>query len=278
MEYHKHISSKNKLFDLKLGEVWRYRGLAWLFTKREFKVAYKQTILGPAWLFIRPIMTALIHMLVFNTIANLTTMGVPKFAFQVTSTAIWTFFSSCISDGSGTFLSNSGLFGKVYFPRLIKPISYIMSGLIRFGIQMLLVIALLCYYVPTGQISPNYLAWLLIPPVLIGLGIMGMGFGLIVSSVTTKYRDLSILVSFGVQLWMYGSPIVYPLDQLGGILRTILVINPVTAPVEILRYAILGQGVIEPLSVVTFICAIVIFGALGAVLFNRTEKNFIDII
>ena len=197
--YHKHISSKKSWFDLKLGEVWRYRGLAWLFTKRNFQVSYKQTILGPAWILINPIITALVHMIVFGTIAGLGTMGVPKFAFHLVSTAGWAFFSACMTGCSGTFLNNAHLFSKIYYPRLIMPMSTVLTSLIKFGILMFLIIASLCYFVPAGLISPNWLAWLLLPVALIVIGLIGMGFGIIVSSVTTKYRDLSILVGFGMQ-------------------------------------------------------------------------------
>ena len=274
--YHKHISSKKSWFDLKLGEVWRYRGLAWLFTKRTFKVSYKQTVLGPAWILLNPLITSLMHMLVFGTIAGLTTMGVPKFAFHLTSTAVWAFFSACVSGCSNAFISNAGLFSKVYFPRLIMPISTVLSSTIKFAVQMLLVIGTLCYFVPAGQVSPNWLAWLLIPVVLLVLGLMGMGFGIIVSSVTTKYRDLSILVGFGMQLWMYGSPVVYPLDQIGGVLRKIVSLNPMTAPMEVMRYAILGKGTILPESIISTLVFMLVFVVVGTVLFNHVEKTFID--
>lgn len=275
--YHKHISSKHKFFDLKLREVWQYRELAWLITKRSFKVAYKQTILGPAWILIKPVLTSIVHVIVFGTIAKLTTLGIPQFLFHLTSTAIWSFFSGCVTSGSGTFLNNAHLFGKVYFPRLISPISSIITGILNFAIQMLMVIAMLIYYVPAGMVSPNFVAWLLIPLALVLLGIMGMGVGIIISSVTTKYRDLSILVGFGVQLWMYASPVVYPLDMFSeGWIRTVIQLNPATAPIEFLRYAILGVGNITTMSLVSTLVFLIFVTIFGIGLFNKVERTFID--
>lgn len=276
-KYHSHITSEHKWFDLKLKEVWKYRDLIWLFTKRSFVVTYKQTILGPAWIFINPILTSIIYNFIFGTVAGMDTDGIPQILFYLTSTAIWTFFSTCLTKNASTFTSNAGVFGKVYFPRLTTPISNVLSSAIQFGIQMIMVFVVLGYYIFTGAVSPNWGAWILIPVILLQLGMMGMGFGLIVSSMTTKYRDLSVLVGFGVSLWMYATPIVYPLSQLGdGMLKKILMINPVTAPVEMFRYALLGQGTIEPLFVAVswiFTFAVMIFGIM---IFNKVERNFMD--
>lgn len=275
--YHTHISSKHKFFDLKLKEVWRYRDLIWLFTKRSFVVKYKQTVLGPAWLFINPFITSLIYTFVFGGIAGMSTDDVPQLLFYLAGNAIWVFFSTCLTANATTFTANANVFGKVYFPRLTTPISNVLSAVIQFGIQMILVIAFLIYYVIIGAVSPNWTAWIFIPVILIHLGIMGMGFGLIISSLTTKYRDLSILVTFGVQLWMYATPVVYPLSQLDdGILKTILMINPVTAPIEMFRYAVLGQGTIDPLYfAISWIFAIVVL-VFGIMIFNKVERTFMD--
>ena len=225
-KYHSHISSKHKWYDLKLKEVWQYKDLIWLFTKRSFVVRYKQTVLGPAWLFLNPIITSFIFTFVFGGIAGMSTDGIPHMMFYLPSTAIWTFFASCVNTNATTFTANAGVFGKVYFPRLTTPISNVFSAVLEFGIQMIMVLGFWVFYIFTGQISPNYIALLLIPVVLIHLGIMGMGFGIIISSMTTKYRDLSILVGFGVSLWMYATPIVYPLSQLGdGTMKTLLMIG-----------------------------------------------------
>ena len=193
------------------------------------------------------------------------------------SNAIWIFFSTCVTKNASTFTTNANVFGKVYFPRLPIPISNVISSVIQFGIQMLMVLVLLIYYVVIGEVSPNWTAWLAIPLALLHLGLLGLGCGIVISSMTTKYRDLSILVGFGVQLWMYITPIVYPMSQLGdGLIKTVLMINPVTAPVEVLRYALLGQGTIMPgylaLSAGITI-AVVLFGIM---IFNKVEKTFMD--
>ena len=203
--YHIHITSKPRRFSLNLKEVWQYRDLIVLFTKRSFKLTFKQTVLGPAWIFLSPLITSIIHTLVFGEIAGFGTDGIPKILFYFTSTALWTFYASCITQNASTFTANAGVFGKVYFPRLTIPISNMLSSLIRFGIQMLLVGAFLVFFLIRGEVHPNWAYWPLLPLVLLHLGVMGMGFGIIISSLTTKYRDLSILVGFGVQLWMYAT-------------------------------------------------------------------------
>lgn len=275
--YHTHISSRHNLLQLNLGEVWKYRDLILLFTKRTFTVTYKQTILGPAWLFLNPLISSLIYAFVFGGIAGMGTEGVPSILFYMCSNAVWIYFSSCVTKNASTFTSNAGVFGKVYFPRLTVPISNVLSSMVQFGIQMLLVLAFLAYYLLTGDVHPNWTAWLLIPGVLLHLGMLGLGFGIIISSLTTKYRDLAVLVTFGVQLWMYITPIVYPLNQLGeGVIRTILLLNPVTPSVEVFRYALLGQGAIMPgyLALSWGVTLAVMF--VGVVIFNRVEKTFMD--
>ena len=276
-KYHTHISSKTSGFSLNLKEVWQYRDLIWMFTKRSFTLTYKQTILGPAWIFLNPFITSVIFTLVFGGIAGIETDGVPHILFYLCSNAIWMFFSTCVTRNAHTFTSNAGVFGKVYFPRLTIPISNMLSAVIQFGIQMLMVGAFLVYFVLTGQVHPNWLAWLLIPLELLHLGVMGLGVGIIISSLTTKYRDLGILVTFGVQLWMYATPIVYPLSQLGhSLTRTLLELNPVTMPVEIIRYAVLGKGTIIPADLIISIVFTVIVAVFGILIFNRVEKTFMD--
>ncbi|MEE1220144.1 MAG: ABC transporter permease [Ruminococcus sp.] len=277
VKYHTHISSNHKWFDLKLKEVWQYRDLIWLFTKRSFVLKYKQTVLGPAWLFINPFITSLIYTFVFGGIAGMSTDGVPQLLFYLTGNAIWTYFASCVTMNASTFTANSGVFGKVYFPRLTTPISNVLSAIIQFGIQMFLVVGFLIYYVITGQVSPNWEAWLLIPFVLIHLGIMGLGVGIIISSLTTKYRDLSILVGFAIQLWMYATPVIYPISQIGeGKIKLLMMINPATTPIEMFRYAITGQGSFDMLFLlVSAIFAIVVL-VLGIMIFNKVERNFMD--
>ncbi|MBR4874855.1 MAG: ABC transporter permease, partial [Clostridia bacterium] len=258
-------------------EVWRYRDLILLFTQRTFTVTYKQTILGPAWLFLNPLISSVIYAFVFGGIAGIDTDGIPSILFYMCSNAIWIFFSTCVTKNATTFTANAGVFGKVYFPRLTIPVSNVLSSVIQFGIQMLMVLAFLAYYLVMGQVHPNWSAWLLIPVALLHLGLLGLGCGIVISSLTTKYRDLAILVTFGVQLWMYITPIVYPMSQLGdGLMKTILMINPVTAPVEVLRYAILGQGTIMPGYLALswgITIAVVLFGIM---IFNKVEKTFMD--
>lgn len=275
--YHTHISAKRRWFDLNLKEVWKYRDLIVLFTRRTFVLTYKQTILGPAWIFLNPFITSLIYTFVFGGIAGMSTDGIPQILFYLCSNAVWLFFSTSVTKNAQTFTANANVFGKVYFPRLTTPISNVLASVIQFGVQMILVILFLIYYVITGAVHPNWLAWLLIPVVLLHLGMLGLGFGIIISSLTTKYRDLAILVTFGVQLWMYATPIVYPLSQLGdGWMKTLLLINPVTAPVEMFRYAVLGQGSILPGYLALSWIITILVAVFGIMIFNRVEKTFMD--
>ena len=272
-----HISAKQRWLDLKLNEVWQYRDLIFLFTRRNFATLYKQTILGPLWLFISPIMTAVMNMVVFGNIAKLSTDGVPQLLFYMTGNAIWSYFASCVTSNASTFTGNAGLFGKVYFPRLTVPLSNILYNAIRFAIQMLIVIVLTVYYGYAGLIQVHLIRWLMIPVILLILGMMGMGCGILISSITTKYRDLSVLVSFGMGLWMYGTPVVYPLSTLGdGFLRSIITLNPVTAFVELFRYAVLGVGTVESVRVLTSVLFTAVIVLVGIILFNRVERTFMD--
>lgn len=276
-KYHTHITSKHKLFTLNLKEVWQYRDLIILFTKRSFTVQYKQTILGPAWIFLNPLISSLIHAFVFGGIAGIGTDGIPSILFYFTSTAIWTFFSSCLTKNATTFTSNAGVFGKVYFPRLTTPISNVLSSLIQFGIQFIMIAGFLIYFLFTNAVAPHWLAWLAVPIELIHLGLLGMGLGIIISSMTTKYRDLTVLVTFGVQLLMYVTPIVYPMSEIPyGWMQTLLQINPITAPVEVIRYALLGQGAIMPLYLAISWAVTILVMLFGIMIFNKVEKTFMD--
>lgn len=273
---HTHISASHKWLDLKLKEVWRYRDLILLFTKRSVTVSYKQTVLGPLWLFINPLLTSIVYVVLFGNIAKLSTDGVPQLLFYLSGTAIWNFFSACLTNNASTFTSNAGLFGKVYFPRLVIPIANILSAVIRFGIQMILCLVLLVFFIISGNVMPHFAAWPLLILVLLQLGLMGMGFGIIISSMTTKYRDLSVLVSFGVSLWMYATPVVYPLSTVSGPLRTILLLNPVTAPVELFRYAFLGTGTVSIGHLVYAWAVTLVIAFLGVIVFNKVERTFMD--
>lgn len=276
-EHYTHITSKSRWFELNLKEVWQYRDLIVLFTKRSFQLTYKQTILGPVWIFLNPFITSVIYTFVFGGIAGISTDGVPHILFYLCSNAIWTFFASSVTKNASTFTANAGVFGKVYFPRLTIPVSNVLSSVIQFCIQMMMVLGFLVYYLVRGEVHPNWNAWLLIPIVLLHLGVMGLGFGIIISSLTTKYRDLAILVTFGVQLWMYATPIVYPLSTLGdGFMKTALLINPVTMPVELFRYAVLGRGTIVPVYLLSSWIITIAVAVFGVMLFNRVEKTFMD--
>jgi len=275
--FHTHITSRSRWYDLNLGEVWRYRDLIKLFTKRSFTLTYKQTVLGPAWIFLNPLISSIIYAFVFGGIAGIGTDGVPTLLFYLCSNAIWIFFSTCVTNNANTFTANAAVFGKVYFPRLTTPISNMLVSVVQFCIQMTLVLGFLVYYLILGAVHPNWWAWLLIPVELLHLGLLGLGVGIIISSMTTKYRDLAILVTFGVQLWMYITPIVYPISQLGnGLMGTILRVNPVTAPVEVLRYAILGQGEIMPGYLALSWGVALAVMTLGIMVFNKVEKTFMD--
>lgn len=270
------ITSKHRLLDLKLGEVWAYRDLIVLFTKRSFSVSFKQTILGPLWLFINPLLSSLMYMLVFGNIAKLGTDGLPQMLFYLSGNALWGYFSACVTKNASTFMENAPLFGKVYFPRLVLPISNILATAIRFFIQMIMVVALLVYYVILGVVHVRPVVILLLPAILIWLGLLGLGTGIIISSLTTKYRDLGVLVSFGIQLWMYGTPVVYPLSRVEGTLRILVLLNPATMPMELYRWALLGVGTPVAWSIVLSLCVTAFVAFCGLVLFNKVERNFMD--
>ena len=256
-EYITVIRPKNGLFDLNLKEVWRYRDLIWIYTKRTFALTYKQTILGPIWIFLNPFITSLIYVLVFGGIAGIPTDGIPQMLFYLGA--------------------NANVFGKVYFPRLTLPISTVLSSAINFVVQMIMFMAFWIYYLAVGQIHPNFAAILALPLVLLQVGALALGCGIIISSLTTKYRDLAILVTFGVQLWMYITPVVYPISTLGdGLLRTVLLLNPVTCSVEAFRYMFLGQGLVDPVWWLWSIGITLVVLLAGIVLFSRVEKTFMD--
>lgn len=276
-DYHIHISSQHRWFQLNLKEVWQYRDLIYLFTKRNFVVSYKQTILGPAWIFLTPLFSSIVQAFVFGGIAGIETDGVPMLLFYLCSNAVWTFFSTCLINNANTFTENAYVFGKVYFPRLTMPISNVLSCAIRFGIQMILVLLFMAYFLIQGQVAPHWAAWILIPLELVHLGVLGMGFGIIVSSMTTKYRDLGVLVGFGVSLWMYLTPIVYPLSIAAeGWMKTLLMLNPVTIPVEIIRYAVVGKGTfLWGYYGLSWLLTLAV-ALLGIMIFNKVERTFMD--
>lgn len=270
------LEPKRSLFDLRLRALWRSRDLVQLFVWRDFVSVYKQTILGPLWYLIQPLLTTLTFTVIFGQVARLPTDGLPQFLFYLSGTVVWSYFSACLTKTSQTFISNSHLFGKVYFPRLAVPVSILISNLISFAIQFLLFLGFLFYFIQAGSnVHPN--AWVLLTPllVLIMAG-LGLGFGIIVSSLTTRYRDLSFLVSFGVQLWMYATPVIYPVSAIPARFQQLIQLNPMTPIIEAFRYAYLGAGRLDAGGLLyssAFMLAIIF---LGSIIFNRVEQTFMD--
>ena len=274
---HTHISAERSWMNLNLKELWQYRDLIAMFVKKDFSLIYKQTILGPAWILLVPFITTVIYTVVFGNIANLSTNGVPKLLFYMAGNALWSFFAECINKTANTFRDNAHVFGKVYFPRLTKPIATVLSAAVNFGVQMLMFACFWVYFIIIGQVQPNWPAILALPIVLLVMGGMALGCGIIVSSLTTKYRDLAIVVTFGVSLWMYATPVVYPLSTVPeGMMRTMLLLNPVTSLMELFRYMFLGQGQISAMGLMwsAVFTVIVLLG--GILLFNRVENTFMD--
>ena len=269
------IESKHSLLDLNLKEVWRYKDLVYMFVKRDFVSSFKQTILGPIWFFINPIFTTIVYIVVFGNIAKLSTDGAPKILFYLAGITLWNYFSACLTSTSSVFTTNAGIFGKVYFPRLIMPISIVLSNLMRFGVQMGLFLIVFFYYLFKGEVQPNW--WILATPFLIILmAVFALGMGMIFSSLTTKYRDLQMLLTFGISLYMYATPVIYPASSLKGIFKTIAFYNPLTGIFECFKYAWLGVGDFNaPMLMISTILIFVIL-VIGTVTFNKVEKGFMD--
>ncbi|QCR22187.1 ABC transporter permease [Pontibacter sp. SGAir0037] len=271
------IEPRSSFFDLKLKEVWRYRDLLWLWVRREYVGAYKQTIFGPLWHFFSPIFGTLIYIFVFGKLAELPTDGVPMFLFYNAGLAIWNFFSGCFSSSSNAFLNNAGIFGKVYFPRLIMPIASIISSLIKFGIQFSFFLIIYFYVILVEGYQPS-VGWGLffIPVTLILLAGTGFGFGILVSSITTKYRDLNMLIGFVMQLLMYATPIIYSYTSVEPALKKYLVFNPLVAPVEAFKFALFGVGEFSAFSLAYSFCWMIFLLLIGMIVFNKVERNFMD--
>ena len=274
------IKPRTGWFDLNLGELAQYKDLIFLFVKRNFVSLYKQTILGPAWAVIQPLLTTVVFSLVFGNIAGLAADGVPSFIFYLTANVMWGYFSGCLTSTSSTFIANSGILGKVYFPRLVMPISTVLSKLIDFAIQFSFMIIFVIYYAVTHSIHPNWYV-LMTPVLLLQLAMLSLGVGVIISAATTKYRDLRMLVSFGVQLWMYATPVAYDMFSIagfapGGKYYHLYMLNPVTPIINIFRYGYLGIGGVDWFyyGISWIVTLVVLF--LGVVLFSRVEKTFMD--
>ena len=270
------IKPKRKWFDLRLNELWQYRDLIMLFVRRDFVSIYKQTILGPLWYIIQPLLTTIVFTIIFGRVARLPTDDLPPFLFYMSGTVIWSYFAACITKTSGTFISNANLFGKVYFPRLSVPIAIIISNLVAFAIQFAMFLGFLVFFIITGtDVNPNFYV-LLTPVLLIIEAGLGLGFGIIVSSMTTRYRDLRYLVGFGVSLWMYATPVIYPVSAIPEQYQFIIQANPMTPIVEAFRYAYLGSGTVNFINLGYSFGFMVVVLIIGIVLFNRIEQTFID--
>jgi lipopolysaccharide transport system permease protein len=269
------IEARHSLLDLKLKEVWNYKDLVYMFVKRDFISGFKQTILGPTWFFINPIFTTITFLIVFGKIARLPTDGAPPLLFYLSGVTLWNYFSSCLLGTSSTFVGNAGIFGKVYFPRLVTPVSIVISNLMRFGVQFLLFLLVWMYYLFKGEIHPNL--WMLATPFLIILmAFFALGTGMIFSSLTTKYKDLSMLMVFGVNLYMYATPVIYPVSSLPGFFKKLAFYNPLTGIFECFKYAWLGVGDFSPVMLAVSTCIILLLLMTGTLIFNKVEKTFMD--
>ena len=273
------LEPRNKWYSLRLSELLRFKDLLFLFVRRDFVSVYKQTILGPVWFFIQPIITAITFSIIFGTLAEISTDGVPQLLFYMCGITLWNYFSDTLLKTSDTFTANASIFGKVYFPRLIMPLSVVISNLVKLGIQLLLFIIVWIYYYTKGEnIHPNS-TLILVPFLILLMGILGLAFGIIISSMTTKYRDLKFLISFGVQLLMYGSPIVFPLSMVSANypqLKIFLLANPITSIIETFKYAFLGVGVFNWYYLLYSLVFTIVLFFIGIIVFNKVEKSFTD--
>lgn len=273
------IKPREKLLSVNLRELWDYRDLCSLFVKRNITTQYKQTVLGPLWYVIQPLITVVMYMVVFGGIAKIPTDGLPQPLFYLSGICLWQYFSDCLNKTSNTFTANASIFGKVYFPRLIVPISTVVSNLLRFGIQLglfLVVYAIYQIWIIPGQIHTNWYA-LLLPVLVLMLAGLALGFGILFSSLTTKYRDMSLLLSYFVSLWMYATPVIYPLSTITNEkLRMLMSLNPLTGIVEAFKYGFLGEGQFSWGMLGYSAGFMVVLLALGIVIFNRVQKTFMD--
>ena len=270
------IKPKTQLLDLRLKELWKYKDLVLLFVRRDFVTNYKQTVLGPLWFFLQPLLTTLIFMFIFGRLAKISTDGLPMILFYLAGITIWNYFSETLNKTAAVFRDNAALFGKVYFPRLTMPFSIVLSNLVRFFIQFALFLMVWSYYlIQTDKIHPN-LYILLTPLLIIIMGLLALGTGMIISAMTTKYKDLIFLLSFGVQLLMYATPVIYPLNSISENYRWIILLNPISSLVETFRYGFLGSGLFS-WSYLGYTCLVTaLLLVIGTLVFNRVEKNFTD--
>lgn len=273
------IKPKNNFFSLNLKEVWRYRDLLFLFVHRDIITVYKQTVLGPLWYLIQPLFTSVIFTIIFNNVAGINTGSTPPFLFNLAGIMVWNYFTHCLTETSDTFKKNANIFGKVYFPRVIMPLSIVVSNLLKFGIQFFIFVAFYIYYAFNGmqvQLGPSLLFF---PLLIVLMGLLGLGLGMIISSMVTKYRDLTFLVSFGVQLLMYLSAVMYPMALLKEKLPAfgwLITYNPLAYIIETARYILLNEGAVSVYGLIYTTCITLMLLVFGILIFNKTEKSFID--
>jgi lipopolysaccharide transport system permease protein len=263
-------------FDISVLELWHHRDLIALFVRRDFVAQFKQTILGPLWFGLQPLLMTVVFTIVFGKIAKIPTDGIPEFLFYLSGTVCWSYFSACVTETSNTFLANAGILGKVYFPRLIIPISIVISNMIKFSIQFVIFLFFLVYFWKEGLVPTPGAHVLALPLLVAQMALIGLGCGIIISSLTTKYRDLQVLVGFGVQLWLYATPVVYPLSSVPERFRSLYTLNPMVSVVEGFRWAFLGTGSLSAVEGATSIVITLCLVALGVTLFSRIEKQFMD--
>jgi lipopolysaccharide transport system permease protein len=271
------IEPKTSFLDIRLKDIWQYKDLLWLFVRRDFTAQYKQTILGPLWHFIQPIFTTIMFLMVFSKIANIPTDGIEPVLFYMSGITIWNYFSSCLSATSGTFVANAGIFGKVYFPRLVIPLSTVMSNIVKFAIQFFLLIVAMLYFAAKTHLFYFGLNWFIVPLLLIMMAAMGLGLGIIISSLTTKYRDFTVLIGFAVQLLMYATPVAYPMSYVKDkSYRSIIEYNPLTPIVEAFRFALFDKGSVNLQHLLFSGGFIVVVLFIGLIIFNKVERTFMD--
>lgn len=269
------IEPKKSVFQLNLSEIWNYRDLIWIFVRRDIVSVYKQTVLGPLWFFLGPIFTVFTFVFVFNQIAKISTDNIPAPLFYLAGTTLWNYFQACITGTSSTFISNANIFGKVYFPRLVSPISMVISNLLKFGIQLLMFLCFWFYYLAQGTINPNaYIA--LLPLLVLLMGGMALGVGIIISSLTTKYRDLSYFIGFGITLIMYATPVIYPVSAIPEMYKPFVIYNPIAPIIETFRYGFTGSGYFSWNGLIYSSVFTLFVLLIGTVLFNKIERTFMD--
>lgn len=271
------IQPRRRWLDLHLRDLWRYRDLISLFVKRDFVTFYKQTILGPLWYLIQPLLITIVFTVIFGKVAQISTDGIPPFLFYLAGNVAWSYFANCLNQTSNTFVKNAGIFGKVYFPRLTVPVSVVIINLVKFGIQLTLFIGFYIYYFMAGGSSARPTSFVLLLPVLIfQMALLSLGVGILVSSLTTKYRDLTFVMTFAVQLWMYASSVVIPASTIPEKYLPVYMLNPMASVIELFRYAFLGRGIVNPayVTISWAVTLLTLFG--GIILFSRIEKSFMD--